>query len=1721
MVSDDEDDLFGEMMEAQLLQDEDLDHPSTATSPAQTLSPTLLSKPSSYFQARPAHGLVGLQNQGATCYLNSLLQALFLTPEFRQALFDLDETDIGVAAYEEEQRAKGDEEGRSAEGAGEGEEANVEVSEMDVQELVSMGFDEAKVRRGLAQFPSPAQREQAIDCILALPDEPPPSTDPPAPTASASSSMSSSSPRPYRRIPIAFRLFFSQLQLLDHASLATTLITSAFGWTNASIGVQHDIHELFTRLCEAMEGSLKGLRGHSLISSLFCGSLRRTLTCEGCSTGRERHEDFYSLHLPIGGCPTIHAGLAKVFESEKLSLGCDECGGRRPTASSSSIARFPFLLTFALGRHEYDRAKGVRVKLGDDFAFPLVLDMQMYGDGFPADARQRREKELTALRTPGPERESNGKRRSVGGEDSDDCLLLPSHFDAQSPQLYDLFAVVVHAGSAHSGHYFAYIRDVLKEAEQPKDGGWWWKCNDNLIAPMDVGLIASQYGGKKESAYMLMYRKRTLTGQHPPLPAVPAALVRAANEYNAQLDLDRAQYDEFRHAVRLVVWLEKAILLKGDRIVERERDQILVAPPAAAAAAQEKKSTASARGKANPNQGKAGKGGRAKEKSAKQQRQEEEHAMEEDQRRARELIVAEADDARRDEERRGKFTFVVDERLPIDAFYSLVKDRLRWGDADRDGDLRLNRAERAEDESEEEGRRLEGSLPYHGMRERDEERIPSDHLHLEPDAPIRQSLADVGVRHGDVLLAWNGRSLHGHPLFTGIKRPKRQRFSVRWVRDDTEDVVEFVCYLPAEATVRDMVELVRRRVGSDGVLHLFLLTKRALTPIDLSSTHVRLADVDVTDNCVLVLELTPHSPSSSPSSFSPCTRAMAYFHSQSSRVKLIVQDRLSSASAPSEDLTLRVEKSVTLSQLKRDLLQLHPGVAEGHCRLRKINGTDRIGAVLDHEAITLLEAELDDDDVMVRLECGELPRSDQLDLVVSFIDDGVDAHVTVLEQQPLLFEKRWTVKQMKQHVLEAARDRRPESGFLLYRGNAAGVEKDKLLANEFVTLDRLHLNHGDTLFLHVGELPMHGKVTLDVFLYTPSLFHADVPSLPQLLHKYEHGEEQKEREDESAVLMASSDAPLESPASTLDMATRSSLLSFLLTLPFSSAASLLDLKTAIHSLSSLSSLPSPSHLRVRALNKADELHSLLTDDALPLKRQGVSTDRRLAVQVLGAPEANVLPSALLLRLVLVVPHKTSGCGVQVVPAGGVELLFSVSMHPQVEDLREWAARQVAVAKTSVVLVKWISGGRCWRVLSALADSGVSDGRMHSGLEEVKRPPSTEPVVKKDSGTRNPTKAVVPSLLTAPYHLHQQGQRRPSAILPHGSAQRRSTAHSAIALRYARSVLCRSDRCAACASVSGVRCVVVAGWRGGSSEGGLRSVAVGYPACGRGCHRRRAPRCAQGEEAGGGGADHRLLSRRPKRAQCSDRYIHLRIFEAPTISEELLAVFEQRRRLSMLCRRRSGALSLGSALRQTRKTGTRSTSATIACATQIPSVHPIPVHPAPLHALSVRPLSVSHTRRILARRVLAGLHGVSLSRVGLRIALRVSLRVHGLSHGSCGVHRSALRVHHPGLLHHDGRPLVDDDGPLHVGHRRGLHLRAHDGALHGRRAAHARPHPHAHTHRRAHAAVVHEAVLLADLVVQRALLTADDALLVVTLAASPHGRQGGRGRVEVAQQRPPS
>ena len=81
-----------------------------------------------------------------------------------------------------------------------------------------------------------------------------------------------------------------------------------------------------------------------------------------------------------------------------------------------------------------------------------------------------------------------------------------------SPYVYELFSIMVHSGSAVGGHYYAYIRSF--------ETGKWYSFNDTSVTPITDEDIVRTYGSGARSmysyssmytssanAYMLMYRQ--------------------------------------------------------------------------------------------------------------------------------------------------------------------------------------------------------------------------------------------------------------------------------------------------------------------------------------------------------------------------------------------------------------------------------------------------------------------------------------------------------------------------------------------------------------------------------------------------------------------------------------------------------------------------------------------------------------------------------------------------------------------------------------------------------------------------------------------------------------------------------------------------------------------------------------------------------------------------------------------------------------------------------------------------------------------------------------------------------------------------------------------------------------------------------------------------------------------------------------------------------------
>ena len=149
----------------------------------------------------------------------------------------------------------------------------------------------------------------------------------------------------------------------------------------------------------------------------------------------------------------------------------------------------PDNLIFHLKRFEYAFDIGKRIKVNDYFAFPRSIDL------FPYTLSN-----IEML-------EKNIKRPAE-----------------ETEEIYDLVGVLVHTGTADSGHYYSYIRDSRSHKGVTEEQPQWYEFNDSDVKPWRVEELDHWcFGGqelsydpayypeppaKSYSAYMLFYRKR-------------------------------------------------------------------------------------------------------------------------------------------------------------------------------------------------------------------------------------------------------------------------------------------------------------------------------------------------------------------------------------------------------------------------------------------------------------------------------------------------------------------------------------------------------------------------------------------------------------------------------------------------------------------------------------------------------------------------------------------------------------------------------------------------------------------------------------------------------------------------------------------------------------------------------------------------------------------------------------------------------------------------------------------------------------------------------------------------------------------------------------------------------------------------------------------------------------------------------------------------------------
>ena len=145
----------------------------------------------------------------------------------------------------------------------------------------------------------------------------------------------------------------------------------------------------------------------------------------------------------------------------------------------------PNNLIFHLKRFDYDLVNNARIKINDTFQFPAIIDMAPY----------------------------------FVDHLSDETVV-------SQPDIFELTGVLVHSGTAESGHYYSYVRERKRD---PVEHDHWIEFNDVEVLPFDFENIGERcYGGlsdqtnqslqlfKPYNAYMLFYRRLNSEISEPP-----------------------------------------------------------------------------------------------------------------------------------------------------------------------------------------------------------------------------------------------------------------------------------------------------------------------------------------------------------------------------------------------------------------------------------------------------------------------------------------------------------------------------------------------------------------------------------------------------------------------------------------------------------------------------------------------------------------------------------------------------------------------------------------------------------------------------------------------------------------------------------------------------------------------------------------------------------------------------------------------------------------------------------------------------------------------------------------------------------------------------------------------------------------------------------------------------------------------------------------------------
>jgi hypothetical protein len=238
---------------------------------------------------------------------------------------------------------------------------------------------------------------------------------------------------------------------------------------DSAVHEQNDANEFFNILMDRLGDAFPDTSPPDVFTKTFGGQLVHELCGKSCPHSKQRTEAFMCVGLDVKGKGSVQDSLAAFVEAELLSgdnaYKCEECNAKVDTQKRCCFQELPQTLVLHLKRFEMNYDTFTKQKVNSRCEFPTELDMWQY----------------TAPHLCSDE---NGP----GPSDA-----LPSSLTKDNCK-FQLKGVLVHSGTANSGHYYSFIKE--RRDGVPESYLRWLQFNDETVCEFSEKQLAEEcFGG--------------------------------------------------------------------------------------------------------------------------------------------------------------------------------------------------------------------------------------------------------------------------------------------------------------------------------------------------------------------------------------------------------------------------------------------------------------------------------------------------------------------------------------------------------------------------------------------------------------------------------------------------------------------------------------------------------------------------------------------------------------------------------------------------------------------------------------------------------------------------------------------------------------------------------------------------------------------------------------------------------------------------------------------------------------------------------------------------------------------------------------------------------------------------------------------------------------------------------------------------------------------------